>query len=179
MLVILRLIGWTGGLTSRPPHHRTSGSASGGSWKQHSFSATLARDRLRRSASTPARVQLWSYCLPSSALPGLWVRPVSSLPARCSRYYGLGWLLRPHDDPLGPPRPPLPECLEHRSPWVRTWTLAAQPDHLSPELNTGLRCVVPACPFRQPYMVFLFVGSSALTGGFLPTEPRDSAVASV
>jgi len=28
-------------------------------------------------------------------------------------------------------------------------------------------------------MVFLFVGSSALTGGFLPTEPRDSAVASV
>jgi hypothetical protein len=38
---------------------------------------------------------------------------------------------------------------------------------------------VPACPLRQPYMVFLFVGSSALTGGFLPTEPRDSAVASV
>jgi len=36
-----------------------------------------------------------------------------------------------------------------------------------------------ACPLRQPYMVFLFVGSSALTSGFLPTEPRDSAVASV
>jgi hypothetical protein len=45
---------------------------------------------------------------------------------------------------------------------------------LSPELNTGLRGVVPACPFRQPYMVFLFVGSSALTCGFLPTKPRDS-----
>jgi hypothetical protein len=28
-------------------------------------------------------------------------------------------------------------------------------------------------------MVFLFVGSSALTGSFLPTEPRDSAVAQV
>jgi len=28
-------------------------------------------------------------------------------------------------------------------------------------------------------MVFLVVGSSALTCGFLPTEPRDSAVASV
>ena len=27
--------------------------------------------RLHRSASTPACVQLWSYCLPSSALPGL------------------------------------------------------------------------------------------------------------
>ena len=38
-----------------------------------------------------------------------------------------------------------------------------QPDHLPPELNTGLRCVVPACPLRQPYMIFLFVGSSALT----------------
>jgi hypothetical protein len=31
-------------------------------------------------------------------------------------------------------------------------------------------CVVPARPFRQPDMVFLFVGSSALTGGFLPTN---------
>ena len=35
-------------MTSRPPHHRTSGSASGGSWQsrrieQHSFSATLVR----------------------------------------------------------------------------------------------------------------------------------------
>jgi hypothetical protein len=29
------------------------------------------------------------------------------------------------------------------------------------------------------YMIFLFIGSSVLTGGFLPTEPRDSAVASV
>jgi hypothetical protein len=48
-----------------------------------------------------------------------------------------------------------------------------------PELNAGLRCVVPARPLRQPCMVFLFVGSSALTGGFLPTKPRDSAVASV
>ena len=28
-------------------------------------------------------------------------------------------------------------------------------------------------------MVFLFVDSSALTGGFLPTGPRDPAVASV
>jgi hypothetical protein len=43
----------------------------------------------------------------------------------------------------------------------------------------GRRYVVPACRLRQPYMVFLFVGSSALTSGFLPTEPRDSAVASV
>ncbi len=32
-----------------------------------------------------------------------------------------------------------------------------------------------ACPRRSS----LFVGSSALTGGFLPTEPHDSAVASV
>jgi len=37
--------------------------------------------------------------------------------------------------------------------------------------------VVPARPLRQPDMVFLFVGSSALTRGFLPTEPHDSAVA--
>ena len=36
-----------------------------------------------------------------------------------------------------------------------------------------------ASSLRQPYMVFLFVGSSALTGGFLPTEPRGSAVASI
>jgi hypothetical protein len=43
----------------------------------------------------------------------------------------------------------------------------------------GLRPVVRARPLRQPYMVFLFVGSSALTGSFLPTGPRDSAVASV
>ena len=54
---------------------------------------------------------------------------------------------------------------------------SAQPDHLSPELNTGQRCVVPDGPLHQPYMVFLFVGSSALTRSFLPTEPRDSAVA--
>jgi hypothetical protein len=72
--------------------------------------------------------------------------------------------------------------------------------------ETGLRCVVPAHPFRQPYMVLdslaarsltlrastpsnsfracprrssLFVGSSALTSGFLPTKPRGSGVASV
>ena len=42
-----------------------------------------------------------------------------------------------------------------------------------PELNTGLRCVVPACPLRQPDMVFLFVGSSALTEA---SFPRDLAI---
>ena len=62
----------------RPPGPHTTGhcgSASGGSWQsrrieQHSFSLPrwLAA-RLHRSASTPACVQLWSYCLPSSALP--------------------------------------------------------------------------------------------------------------
>ena len=48
-----------------------------------------------------------------------------------------------------------------------------QPDHLPPEPNTGLRCVVPACPFRQPYMIFLFVGSSGLTEA---SFPRDLAI---
>ena len=48
-----------------------------------------------------------------------------------------------------------------------------QPDHLPPEPNTGLCCVVPAYPFRQPYMVFLFVGSSALTEA---SFPRDLAI---
>src|SRR5208282_2285538 len=48
--------------------------------------------------------------------------------------------------------------------------------HLSPELNTGQRCVWPACPLRQPCMVFLFVGSSALTGGFLPTGVSGKSV---
>ena len=43
-----------------------------------------------------------------------------------------------------------------------------QPDHLPPELNTGLCCVVPAWPFRQPYMIFLFVGSSGLTEASFP-----------
>ena len=57
-------------------------------------------------------------------------------------------------------------------------TLSTRPNK-SPELNAGLRCVVPAHPFRQPYMAFLFVGSSALTGSFLPTKPHGSAVASV
>ena len=34
--------------------------------------------------------------------------------------------------------------------------------------HRGLRCVVPACPLRQPYMVFLFVGSSGLTEASFP-----------
>src|SRR5205823_9952189 len=42
-----------------------------------------------------------------------------------------------------------------------------------PELNTGFCCVVPACPFRQPYMIFLFVGSSGLTE---TSFPRDIAI---
>src|SRR5262249_60810284 len=46
-------------------------------------------------------------------------------------------------------------------------------DHLPPKPNTGLCCVVPAYPFRQPYMVFLFVGSSALTEA---SFPRDLAI---
>src|SRR5207302_8490277 len=69
------------GCPSRLPHHRTCGSAYGGSWQslrieQHSFSATvIAARQLSQSASclrdktTDGRV-----CLPSSALPGL-VRP--------------------------------------------------------------------------------------------------------
>ena len=66
------------GFPSRLPHHRTCGSASGGSWqslrmKQHSFSATMiaaqsSANRLQRSGNktTDGRV-----CLPSSALPEL------------------------------------------------------------------------------------------------------------
>ena len=69
------------GCPSRLPHHRTCGSAYGGSWQslrieQHSFSATvIAARQLSQSASslrdktTDGRV-----CLPSSALPGV-VRP--------------------------------------------------------------------------------------------------------
>ena len=33
--------------------------------------------------------------------------------------------------------------------------------------------MVPACPFRQPYMIFLFVGSSGLTEA---SFPRDLAI---
>ena len=50
-------------MTSRPPHHRTCGSASGGSWqsrriKQHSrLCPADAEPRLGRSASSPGSVQ--------------------------------------------------------------------------------------------------------------------------
>ena len=46
-----------------------------------------------------------------------------------------------------------------RSPRIRTRAAAAQPQHLPPNLNHGLRRVVPPYPIRRPYMLFLFVGS--------------------
>jgi len=56
-----------------------------------------------------------------------------------------------------PRRPPAPGKVHPRSKKERLLTapaigtrslsqIAAQPDHLSPELNTGLRCVVPVHP---------------------------------
>ncbi len=98
-------IGSPGGLTSRLPHHRTWGSASGGSCqslriKQHSFSAPLALSRLGRSASSPTAVQPRSLppakfspsriVSPSSVctgsrLPALWPPLTPVLPQRPSR----------------------------------------------------------------------------------------------
>jgi hypothetical protein len=51
------------------------------------------------------------------------------------------------------------------SPQIRTRTAAVQPQHLPPDLNLGLWCVVPPCPARRPHMLFLFVGSQFCTPG--------------
>ena len=91
-------------MTSRPPHHWTCGSASGGSWQsrriaQHSFSATLARGPAPpfgfNASLRPAMVVLSAKFSPSrvvspsgffvagSLLPVLWLL-LTSVPSRRS-----------------------------------------------------------------------------------------------
>jgi hypothetical protein len=56
-------------------------------------------------------------------------------------------------------RSPSLECLVWRAPQRRRRTATAQPPHVPPDLNWGLRCVVPPYPARWPDRRLLFVGA--------------------
>jgi len=95
-------------------------------------------------------------------------QPVRAFVPWPRHYDALCGLLHPQHAGYPTCRSPSPGRLGWRSPQRRTRTATAQPQHVPPDLNLGLRCVVPPYPARWPSMLLLFVGSQFCSPASFP-----------